>query len=72
MPPPEMTREELIALFVGKATAPPAEENLLLVRHLKCKDSPILARIVAEAMDRHTAAGSPRLPAPGELLPPLG
>jgi hypothetical protein len=67
-----MTREELIALFRAKATAPPPKENELLLRHLQCKESPTLARIVAEAMARHAEAGSQPLPAPSELLPPLG
>ncbi|HEY0308124.1 MAG TPA: hypothetical protein VGB94_08185 [Acidobacteriaceae bacterium] len=69
---PAMTPDVLIALFATKATAPPAEENQLLVRHLQCKESLTLARIVSEAMDRYSETGSQPLPAPAELLPPLG
>jgi hypothetical protein len=72
MSPPPMTREELIALFADKATAPPPEASQLLVRHLKCKESVALARIVTEAMDRYAGTGNQPLPAPTELLPPLG
>jgi hypothetical protein len=68
----KMTPEELIALFAAKATAPPTEANQLLVRHLKCKESVDLARFVSEAVDRHAGTNNQPLPAPTELLPPLG
>ncbi|MGB0121845.1 MAG: hypothetical protein WA419_16565 [Silvibacterium sp.] len=72
MAAPEMTSDELIALFAEKATAPPKEAEQLLVRHLKCKESVDLARIVTEAVDRYAGANSQPLPVPTELLPPLG
>jgi hypothetical protein len=68
---PVKTREELTALFRSRATAPPPKESELLLRHLQCKESPTLARIVSEAMARHAEAGSQPLPVPTELLPPL-
>lgn len=43
-----MTTEDLIALFAAKATAPPPQSSLILVRHLQCKESLELARILAE------------------------
>ena len=67
-----MTPEELIALFAVKASAPPTEANQLLVRHLRCKESVALAQIVTEAMDRYAGTGNQPLPAPTELLPPMG
>ena len=71
MTAPNMTPEELIALFAAKAAAPPPETSQALVRHLQCKESIALARIVSEAMDRYTADRIQPLPAPTELLPPL-
>jgi hypothetical protein len=68
----EMTRDELVALFAAKATAPPSDANLLLVRHLKCQESIHLAGLVSEAMNRYTESNSQRLHVPSELLPPLG
>jgi len=67
-----MTRDELVALFAAKAAAPPSEANLLLVRHLKCKESVHLAGAVSEAMNRFAENISQRLLVPSELLPPLG
>ena len=72
MSQPEMTRDELVALFAAKATAPPPEANLLLVRHLKCEESVHLAGFVSEAMKGYTESSSQRLHVPSELLPPLG
>jgi len=66
------TPEDLIALFSAKAKAPPTEANQLLVRHLQCKESIEIARIVSEAMGHHSASDTPSLQAPTELLPPLG
>jgi hypothetical protein len=68
----EMTRDELVALFAAKATAPPPEANLLLARHLKCEESVHLAGFVSEAMNRYTESSSQRLHVPSQLLPPLG
>jgi PRTRC genetic system protein C len=68
----KITPDELIALFAAKATAPAGEAEQLLVRHLKCKESVDLSRIVTEAMDRYAGTNSQPLPAPAELLPPLG
>jgi hypothetical protein len=72
MPQSEITRDELVALFAVKATAPPSEANLLLVRHLKCKESVHLAGVVSEAMTQYTESNSQRLHVPSQLLPPLG
>jgi len=52
MSAPLMTPEDLIALFAAKVAAPPPEASQLLVRHLTCKESVALARLVSEAMDR--------------------
>jgi hypothetical protein len=67
-----MSKEALAALFIQKAAEPPPEANLILVRHLKCRESCDLALAVTEAMSRHAAAGSHRLPTPPDMLPPLG
>ena len=67
-----MTRDQLVAVFAAKAVAPPSEANLLLVRHLKCKESVHLAGLVSEAMNRYGENNSQRLLVPSELLPPLG
>jgi hypothetical protein len=67
---PDMTPEELIALFAAKATAPPPETSQALARHLQCKESIALARSMSEAMDRYSANGQ-ALAAPTEMLPPL-
>jgi hypothetical protein len=72
MPRSEMTRDELVALFAMKATAPPPEANQLLARHLQCKESIRLAGVVRQAMDRFAGTDSVALAAPSELLPPLG
>ena len=68
----ETSREELLALFAAMATAPPSEEKVLLVEHLKSKESVLLADSVADAISRYSDSASQRLPAPSELLPPLG
>jgi hypothetical protein len=67
-----MSKEALATLFIQKAAEPPPEANLILASHLKCRESCDLAQAVSEAMSRHVAAGSHRLPAPPDLLPPLG
>jgi hypothetical protein len=66
-----MTAEELIAFFAAKATAPPPESSRLLVRHLQCKESLELSRIVTEAIDRYAPNDNEKLAAPAGLLPPL-
>jgi hypothetical protein len=66
-----MTSEDLIALFETKAADPPPESSQMLVRHLQCKESLELARILTEAMDRHAASDSQPLATPTDLLPPL-
>ena len=71
MPAQVTTAEELIAMFEAKATAPPPESSRILVRHLQCKESLELARILTEAMDRHAASDSQPLATPTDLLPPL-
>jgi hypothetical protein len=72
MPASELTPEALIALFEAKATTPPKGAEQLLVRHLKCKKSIELARCLSEAIGRYSGTNNQPLPAPTELLPPLG
>lgn len=69
--PPEMTAEELIALFEAKAATPPPESSQMLVRHLQCKESVELSRCLSEAVGRYGGEHHP-LAVPSELLPPLG
>lgn len=66
------TSAELLALFAAKAAAPPPKSSQILVRHLQCKESLEAAHFLTEAMDRKTASDGHPLPAPTELLPPLG
>jgi hypothetical protein len=66
------TAVDLLALFAEKAAAPPPESSKMLVRHLQCKESLNAAHCLTEAMDRYDASGGHPLPAPTELLPPLG
>ena len=65
------TREELAAFFMVKAAEAPPAADLILARHLQCRESCELSSAVAEATQRH--AGTDRTPfvAPPELLPPL-
>ena len=72
MAAPTMTAEALIELLKAKAAAPPPEANEIFVRHLKCKESIALSRIVSEAMDRYSGNDSRPLMPPTSLLPPLG
>ena len=67
-----MTTAELLALLAAKAAAPPPETSQMLARHIQCKESVELAHCVTAAMGRDAAADSHPLPAPTELLPPLG
>jgi hypothetical protein len=68
---PTMSPEELIALFASKAAAPPPETSQALARHLQCKESIALARIVTEAINQYAVNSDQSLPAPAEMLPPL-
>ena len=68
---PTMSPEELIALFAAKAAAPPPETSQALARHLQCKESIALARMVTEAINQYAANSNQCLPAPTEMLPPL-
>ena len=43
----------------------------MLVRHLQCKESLELAKIVSEATDRYAGNNIGVLNTPSELLPPL-
>jgi hypothetical protein len=72
MSEPMMTADALIDLLKAKATAPPPEANQIFVRHLKCKESIALSRIVSEAMDQDNGNDSRPLQPPSQLLPPLG
>jgi hypothetical protein len=67
-----MSQEELEDIFLKKAAEPPPEANLILARHLQCRESCALAQAVSEAIRQYVAAGSCRLPTPPELLLPLG
>jgi hypothetical protein len=72
VPTPASSKEELVALFLKKSAEPPPEANLILARHLQCKESCDLAQAVSEAIRQYAAPGSYRLPTPPDLLPPLG
>jgi hypothetical protein len=67
-----MSKEKLVELFLKKAAEPPPEANLILARHLQCRESCDLAQAVSKAIQQYAAPGSYRLPTPPELLPPLG
>jgi hypothetical protein len=69
---PAISQEELVALFLKKAAEPQPEANLILARHPQCRESSDLAQAVSKAIQQFAAPGSHRLPAPSELLPPLG
>jgi hypothetical protein len=66
-----MTREELAALFMAKAAEAPPVANLILARHLQCKESCDLSSAIAEATQRYAGTERTLLPTPPELLPPL-
>ena len=66
-----MTSEELVALFMSKAAEPPPAANLILARHLQCKESCDLSSAIAEATQRYAGRDRTLLLAPPELLPPL-
>ena len=67
----QRSTEELIAAFKDRAAAPPSQQNELLVRHLRCKESLELADVVTSALGRYHADNVRALPAPTEILPPL-
>jgi hypothetical protein len=67
-----MSTAELLMLLAAKAAAPPPETSQMLARHLQCKESLQVSHCVAAAVDRYAAGDSSPLPAPTELLPPLG
>jgi len=56
---------------MAKSAEPPPAANLILARHLQCKESCTLASAVAEATLRYAGAERTLLPTPPELLPPL-
>ncbi len=66
-----MTSEALIALYEGKAAAPPPESSQMHVRHIQCKESLAVSRSIAEAMDRFAGTERQPLSVPTELLLPL-
>ncbi len=66
-----MSPEELIALFAAQAAAPPPETSEALARHLQCKESIALARMLSEALNQYSANQVYTLSAPTELLTPL-
>jgi Prokaryotic Ubiquitin len=66
-PGPDLTVEQVRDLLAPNYP----QSSLILARHLQCKRSLDLARILAEAMDRHAARDSQQLAAPTDLLPPL-
>jgi len=66
-----MTREELAALFMEKAAEAPPAANLILARHLQCKESCDLSSAIAEATQRYAGTERTLLPTPQELLSPL-
>ncbi len=72
MPSNVTTATDLLALFAEKAATPPPESSQMLVRHLQCKESLRAAHCLTEATDRYDASDGHPLPAPTELLPPLG
>jgi hypothetical protein len=66
-----MTREELAALFMAKAAEAPPAANLILARHLQCRESRDLSSAIAESAQRYAGTDRTLLQAPLELLSPL-
>jgi hypothetical protein len=66
-----MSRDDLLALFAEKATAPPPEANQLLARHLQCENSIRLASAVSAALNVYAGSDPVPLSTPSPLLPPL-
>lgn len=71
MPAQVTTAEDLIAMFEAKATAPPPESSQILVRHVQCKESLAVVKLLTEAMDRYVGSENQPLAVPTDLLPPL-
>ena len=65
------TREALAALFMAKVVEAPPAADLILARHLLCKESCELSSAVAEATQRYAGTDRTPLNAPPELLSPL-
>ena len=65
-----MTTEDLLNLFLQKATESPPESSQMLVRHLQCKESIKAAQSLTEALDRFAGRDDHPLSAPQELLAP--
>ena len=65
-----MTTEDLLNLFLQKATESPPESSQMLVRHLQCKESIKAAQSLTEALDRFAGRDDHPLSAPPELLAP--
>ena len=64
-----MSRDDLLALFAKKATAPPPEANQLLAMHLQCKASLHLASAVSAALNVCVGGDPVPLSTPSPLLP---
>ena len=67
----EMTREKLAALFMAKAAEAPPAADLILARHLQCKESCDLSSAIAESAQRYAGTDRTLLQVPLELLSPL-
>ena len=65
-----MTTEDLLNLFLQKATEPPPESSQVLARHLQCKESLKAAQSLTEALDQFAGKDDHPLSAPPELLAP--
>jgi hypothetical protein len=65
------SRDDLLALFAERATAPPPEANQLLARHLQCESSLRLASAVSAALNVYVGSAPVPLSTPPPLLPPL-
>jgi len=48
-----MTTTDLEALLKAQAAAPPDKQNELLVRHLQCKETLVLAEALTDAISRN-------------------
>ena len=66
-----MSKADLLDLFIRKATEPPPDSNLMLVRHLQCKELLKAAQSLTEALDRFAGRDDHPISAPPELLAPL-
>ncbi|AXC15450.1 hypothetical protein ACPOL_6206 [Acidisarcina polymorpha] len=71
MASPVRTSEDLLKVFAEMIWAPPTQGTELLVRHLKCKESVELAKILVDAIPQYAERGGQRLQPPSELLVPL-